>query len=312
METAKVDDVKISIIMPTYNYGHFIGESIQSVLAQTYQNWELIVIDNYSDDNTEEVVSSFDDPRIHYLKFRNNGVIAASRNEGIRQATGQYVGLLDSDDLWAENKLELVVQYLHAHPETVLLHHRKSSLRDGKIYHHLPFSKSKLRKREGRIYESLLQENIIAALTVVVKKEILDEVGCFNESKVLKGAEDWDCWLRIARKYRIDFINESLALYREHEAAFSRNIETWIACNRDVISRHVLNGEEISKQTRARSLAIHHVNVASLYVLAGQYRRGLAEWVKSISIGPFNPRIYIIFIKMVLRKVAGNKYPLAT
>ena len=107
-------DVKqplVSVIMPTYNHAKFIGKAIGSVLNQTHKNLELIIIDNYSVDNTEEIVKSFNDHRIKYIKFMNNGVIAASRNNGLKIAKGEWVCFLDSDDWWYPKKLETVQEY---------------------------------------------------------------------------------------------------------------------------------------------------------------------------------------------------------
>ena len=98
----------ISVVIPTYNHAHYLGCALESVLNQTYTNWEAIVIDNHSTDNTDEVMASFTDPRITYLKIHNNGVIAASRNAGILTAKGKWVAFLDSDDRWYPRKFEQI------------------------------------------------------------------------------------------------------------------------------------------------------------------------------------------------------------
>ena len=102
----------VSIIMPTYNCGRFIAESIRSVLAQTYTNWELIIVDDCSTDKTEDVVASFDDPRIHYLRNEQNEGAALTRNRALREAKGRYIAFLDSDDLWLPTKLERQIAFL--------------------------------------------------------------------------------------------------------------------------------------------------------------------------------------------------------
>ena len=102
----------VSIIMPTYNCGRFIAESIRSVLAQTYTNWELIIVDDCSTDKTEDVVAYFDDPRIHYLKNEQNEGAALTRNRALREAKGRYIAFLDSDDLWLPTKLERQIAFL--------------------------------------------------------------------------------------------------------------------------------------------------------------------------------------------------------
>ncbi len=102
----------VSIIMPTYNCGRFIAESIQSVLAQTYTNWELIIVDDCSTDNTAEVVASFEDKRIHYLQNEQNEGAALTRNKALRAAQGRYIAFLDSDDLWLPTKLERQIAFM--------------------------------------------------------------------------------------------------------------------------------------------------------------------------------------------------------
>ena len=110
--TSSVDDSQlISIIMPTFQHGHCISRSIQSVLDQTYESWELIIIDNHSVDNTSDIVLSFKDSRIKYLKFPNNGIIAASRNHGVLISKGDWIAFLDSDDWWEQSKLQASMQF---------------------------------------------------------------------------------------------------------------------------------------------------------------------------------------------------------
>ncbi|EMO04349.1 glycosyltransferase-like protein, family 2 domain protein, partial [Leptospira interrogans serovar Icterohaemorrhagiae str. Verdun HP] len=99
----------VSVVIPTYNHSDFLKLSLASVINQTYLNWEAIVIDNHSNDNTDEVVSSFGNSKVRLTKIKNNGVISVSRNLGIKEAKGDWISFLDSDDLWFPNKLERVV-----------------------------------------------------------------------------------------------------------------------------------------------------------------------------------------------------------
>ena len=111
------DGVLVSVIMPTYNHGRYIGEAIDSVIAQSYSNWELIIVNNYSSDDTGTVVSSYTDTRISIFNFSNSGIVARSRNYGISIARGAYVAFLDSDDIWLPRKLELQLSVLAAKRE---------------------------------------------------------------------------------------------------------------------------------------------------------------------------------------------------
>lgn len=106
---------EVSVIMPTYNCGRFIAESIRSVLAQTYTNWELIIVDDCSTDNTKEIVRGFDDARIRFLQNEQNEGAAVTRNKALRAAKGQYIAFLDSDDLWAPDKLARQIAFMEQH-----------------------------------------------------------------------------------------------------------------------------------------------------------------------------------------------------
>jgi glycosyltransferase involved in cell wall biosynthesis len=109
---------KVSVIMPAFNHAEFTAKAIRSVIDQTYQNWELMVVDGGSTDNTAEVVASFKDPRIHYLKDPQNYGCAYSRNNGIRHSTGDWIALLDNDDMWAKQKLEKQLVFMDQHGYT--------------------------------------------------------------------------------------------------------------------------------------------------------------------------------------------------
>lgn len=107
-----MDEELISIITPTYNCGKFIGETIETVLNQTYKNWEMIIVDDESKDNTEEVVSTYKDPRIKYIRLTENSGAAIARTRAMQEAKGKYMAFLDSDDLWKSNKLEAQIKFM--------------------------------------------------------------------------------------------------------------------------------------------------------------------------------------------------------
>ena len=113
---------KVSVIVPTFNQGHFLREAINSVLAQTLLEWELIIVDNFSIDSTSEIVLSFADSRIRYKRFRNHGVIGRSRNFGVSLARAPFIAFLDSDDTWAPEKLESCISVLNNESADVVCH----------------------------------------------------------------------------------------------------------------------------------------------------------------------------------------------
>lgn len=213
----------VSIIMPAYNAGKYIGDSIRSVLAQTYQNWELIVVDDGSTDDTASVVGQFvnDDSRIKYF-FQENGRLGKARNTGIGKSSGSLIAFLDSDDLWLDTKLELQTQVLHEQNADVVFCNAyvftDENPRD---------ETNKLQSSVGRFsgpdfFDSLVLRNQIPVLTVLLKKTALEQTGLFEEAKPFHGCEDIDLWMRLAKAGFVFYgMPDTLALYRRHTAAMT-------------------------------------------------------------------------------------------
>ena len=173
----------ISIIIPTYNRANLLPKAIQSILEQTYQNWELIIIDNYSDDGTKEVVDSFRDPRISMILIPRTGSVAASRNMGVHHSNGEWISFLDSDDWWFPTKLASVCEVIQSNPDL--------------IYHDLQIvsgpndekssQKTKSRKLKDPIFlDLLLNGNDITLSSVTVRKTIFIKVNGMNAQLFLQ------------------------------------------------------------------------------------------------------------------------------
>ena len=206
-----MDKNLVSVVIPTYNASNFLIRAIQSVVNQTYKNWELIIVDDGSTDHTRQIVEEFQkkDSRIKYF-FQNNKGQGAARNLGIKIANGAYIAFLDSDDEFYENKLERVMSYFVKDKNIAFIYSDASIIGDN-LYQKrrsevvTPYS--------GKIYIKLLFNNFITTSTVVVKKEVLKNCGLFDESDLLRNFEDYDLWLRIAKKYKIEYIPEVLTKY---------------------------------------------------------------------------------------------------
>jgi glycosyltransferase involved in cell wall biosynthesis len=182
----------ISVIIPTYNHAQYLGRALKSLLDQTYTNWEAIVIDNHSTDNTDEVMASFTDPSIIYLKMHNHGVIAASRNAGIRAAKGEWIAFLDSDDWWKPEKLTKASCYFG---EFDFLYHDMYLVKKSTTF--IMYSRP-LRRNS---YEDLLENgNAIINSSAIVRKSSLTNVGYLSENQEIISWEDYECWLRLAKK----------------------------------------------------------------------------------------------------------------
>jgi glycosyltransferase involved in cell wall biosynthesis len=199
----------VSVVIPTYNHARYLGCALESVLDQTYTNWEAIVIDNHSTDNTDEVMASFTDPRITYLKIHNNGVIAASRNAGIRTAKGEWVAFLDSDDRWYPRKFEQCISHLENGADLVA--HGLKVIGEGNGY-------IICGPKQRATFDALLNKgSCITPSATMIRKSILNKVQGFSESPRLNTAEDYHLWIKLANEnISMEFLAEILGEYRVH------------------------------------------------------------------------------------------------
>lgn len=210
----------VSVVIPTYNHARYLSRALQSVLEQTFINWEAIVIDNHSTDNTDEVMADYTDPRITYLKIHNNGVIAASRNAGIQAAKGEWVAFLDSDDWWTTDKLQVCFDCIR--PEVDIIYHdlliereRKSFFREKKIL-------ESRQMQSPALMDLLVNGNLLANSSVVIRKRLLNQVGGIDENPEMIASEDYNTWLRIAEiSEGFLYINRVLGFYMIHQQGIS-------------------------------------------------------------------------------------------
>ena len=231
----------VSVIIPTYNHVHFLREALESVCAQTYTNWEAVVINNYSEDNTVEVVESFNDPRIRLENFRNNGVIAASRNRGIALARGKYLAFLDSDDLWFPEKLAGCITRLEGGYDLVCHGLRWFGNRRERDEFYGPAHRA--------TFDALLNKgNCIATSATVVRKDLVVSVGWLSEEPKIVTAEDYHLWLKLARtEAKMHFIDQVLGSYRFHTT------NTGTAIRQANAVKHVV--EDFFPEEQSRSLS---------------------------------------------------------
>ena len=197
----------VSIILPTYNRADRVGKAIESVLAQTYEDFELIVVDDGSADETEKVVTSYKDSRIHYHRMPENGGQSKARNCGMKLARYDYLAFEDSDDLWRPEKLKAQMDAMRDAGDAVgMVYHKfRYDLGEGRGMV-LPDEKIPPEKKSGDIYAQLLWDNLVGIPTMLLKKKCVEAVGGLDES--LRCLEDYDFALRIAQKYQVVFLDE--------------------------------------------------------------------------------------------------------
>ena len=209
---------EISVIIPAYNQADYVSQAIQSVLSQTNPNYELVVVNDGSTDETPQILSQFQDPRIRVISQPNRG-LAAARNAGIRESSAPLIALLDSDDYFLPDKLAIQSEYLLQHPEIGMV--------GGGIQivnHAGEILKQIINKPDGLDLQGLLFANPFVPSSIMIRRQWFDRVGTFDEN--LRACEDWDMWLRIGYAGCLfAWVDYPVVAYRQHQGQMTREPE---------------------------------------------------------------------------------------
>jgi len=300
---AKSRSPLVSVIIPTYNRAHLLGRAIQSVLNQTYQDFELIIVDDASSDNTEEVVKSFHDDRIKYIRHDENKGAGAARNTGIKAARGEYIAFQDDDDKWLPNKLEKQVKVLEDSPPEIGVVYTDFQRFDKKSENKPKMVK--VMRISGDIHGALLEDNFIGTPTVLVKKQCFEKVGMFDEE--LPQLEDWELWIRISKYYHFRYIKEPLVDSYEVAGGISSNAPAHIVARELILKKHF---EDISQNSKL--LAEHIYGIGTDLCHQGETKRGRSYILQAIKVYPFNIKFLLaafvsLFGSKIYNKIAEIK-----
>jgi Glycosyltransferases, probably involved in cell wall biogenesis len=209
----------VSVIIATYNYGQYLAEALDSVLAQTYHDYEIVVVDDGSTDNTADVLLPYlSKPNVRYQRTDHVGQPAA-KNIGIRQARGKYIAFLDADDRWLPQKLEKQIARFEADAEVGLVFTRRYWIDE----HGSRLPLRSLTLYRGFVLPEIFRNNFVCFSSSMVRRDVLEDVGMFDESIPL--AIDYELWLRVASKHHFDYVDERLVEYRTGHANLSRRAE---------------------------------------------------------------------------------------
>lgn len=292
----------VSVIIPTYNRSNYVQQAVESVLNQTYNDYEILVIDDGSTDDTKRLLEKYAD-RIKYV-YQTNQKVGAARNNGIRHAQGKYIAFLDSDDLWLPQKLERDVAYFEANPQVGLVYSNVIYFSDegANLY------TRRMKSPSGDVLEKIIIDNFVVTSTVVVKRECLDRVGLFNEDLDLASSEDWEMWVRVASQYPLGYISEASTKSRIHHSKLMGNPEG--------MERSILRGLEIIwtnenllpriSHLKNRSYASLYTYIAINYYASGQMAKAREYLKEAVGIHP--PQLFDRkFVYTFLRSLLGRK-----
>ncbi len=270
---------KVSVVIPAYNSMAYLPETITSVLNQTYTDFEVVVVNDGSTDNTKEWVSQIDDSRIRLISQENRG-LAGARNRGIEESQGKYLAFIDADDLWSPTKLAEQVKILDNHPEigvvcTWVTYVDEQGNSTGRIVQN---------QHEGHIWHKLTESNLLECGSVaMVRQECFDRCGVFDRN-LGSFVEDWDMWLRIAKYYQFKVVKKPLVSYRQIASSASRNWEGMAKSYQLVVEKAFATAswQDLPLRNRSYGTANLVLGWKALQSLAQDYKQ--ASYFRSLAI----------------------------
>lgn len=288
----------VSIILPTYNRARLIGRSINSVLLQTFHDFELIVVDDASTDNSEDVIKELSDPRLRYIRHEMNRGGAAARNTGIQAAAGNFIGFQDSDDEWLPEKLAKQIQAFHTSSQETGVVYSGCNRIDGLKKTYIP--SPGINPKRGKLHSRLLAGNFITLPSLLVKKECLEKVGVFDER--LLRLHDWDLFIRIARHYDFAFIDEPLLIsYFTSESISSKEDSLLEACEIILDKHH----DDLIKNKKI--ISSHQYFLGDRSVKSGNRQKGITFLCEAFKNNP-RPGLLLAIVAALFGQTVYRKY----
>ena len=295
--------MKVSIVIPTYNCSEYLSEAIDSVLKQTYRNLEIIVIDDGSIDNTRDILNQYqqDYPdRIRSIYQENLGV-AVARNNGIKNAQGEVIALLDADDIWVPEMLECMVKSIKLDSSIGLVHANMTRMSEDGVPFDTPVRKTQY--LTGFIFEHIfLRKAHIFGNAVLFRRECCEQVGLYDENLSKLGCEDRDLWLRIAKQYKVQHVDKTLAYYRIRKRSLSHNRKNMIRGRLYVVDKFCPVGGRNQKLRRLALTKIYK-DLGDEFLVERNFHDATKQYLKAILSWPFSIWPIICLMKTTLKKL---------
>lgn len=285
---------EVSVIIPTCNRAHLLPSALKSVLQQSVQNIEVIVVDDHSADDTLKVIEEFDDSRIKCVARKEQGGGAVARNTGITAAQGRYIAFLDDDDTWDPDKLSRQLEVFSSAPSVGLVY---TGVRHINQQNGLTI-KTSVPSRRGRLYRLLLADNFIGTTSsVMVRREALEYCGYFDPE--FPSCQDWDLYLRISSKFAIDFVSEAMVNFYIHPVRITRDLGARIRGR-----ERILNKYQQDLVGNRSLLSRHYTALGKLYCHTGSVSQGRSLLFKAVKENPLAVSAY----KLLLPALFGETF----
>lgn len=288
------------VVIPAYNAAHTLPHCLNSVINQTYPATEIVVADDGSTDHTIKILQAYAD-RVRCVSIPHGGRPAVARNRGIAETKAEYIAFLDADDAWYPNKLEEFARATKRFPEAGLFYSDFVVVDEnfGFLY------KARCKNLGEKAYERLPFGNPICTSTAVVKRDCLRWSGVFDEDEALRGCEDWDLWIRLARKFPIVHIRKFLSEYTRNKLGMSVSRgESWLMAYNDLVNRILERDRTLDERKRRRLIASYHYGEGRQRLRLEQPEKAIAAFGKSVAGTPLWWRswLYLAFISTGLIK----------
>jgi glycosyltransferase involved in cell wall biosynthesis len=300
-------DRLVSVILPCYNGARWLGRAIESVLSQTYEHLELVIIDDGSTDNSKEIIDSYmGDARIRYVYQSNRGFSAAI-NRGIMASCGYLVGLIGQDDLWLLRKLELQVDYLNKYPTFDLVHSDVYFIdSDGRILGEKKAKAPSYHSTRQEVIKRLFLDNFIGFETVLVKRQCFDELGLFDER--MTGFSDHDMWLRLAGSFNIGYLGLSLSKKRRHDLQISKAKLENVLNDEFLVVEKAIDRYPFLKTVEQKKLASVYYPLGLLSLKKGNIEEAKQNLLKTIRCQPWKLEAIAAYIAPTLYTLLSSNY----
>ncbi len=279
----------VSVIIPAYNKAEYTRRCVESVLAQSYQHIEVIVVDDGSVDNTASVMKSFGE-RIRYVLKKNGGACSA-RNEGIRQARGEFLAFLDCDDLYEISKIEQSITCLVQQPAYGFVHTDAYFCDQHDVV--VGQYKHPLRLQQGHIANQLVMGNFICNSTVVVRRQALDQAGYFDET--IFPPADWDMWLRLAQVSQAGFVDCPLTKYRVTDNFIINRLDQSLAEELFVVEQF-FKREPAAGALKIKALSNLHTRFAQSYWVKNEMNKSWQQLMFALKKNPLNWKPWVLLV----------------
>lgn len=286
---------EVSVIILTYNRPQMLRKALLSVTAQTFHDFEIIIIDDASQDESTQMIESFADPRITYVRNSFNQGEGKSRNTGLQHATGRYVAFLDDDDEWLPKKLELQTKLLNRCPDAVggvYTGARDVDAFTGRLV------RTRIPDKRGDIFLDLLRENFLSTSSVLLRRECFERCGQFDDE--IPAGLDYDMWLRIATQFRFEFVQTILVQHGIHPQRLTEDMQIQIRGRESLLEKY--------RHLRPCYLEYTVFTLAMLQLLIGNAGLSRRTCIAYLRTNPFSPRMYAALLLSLVGSTNARRF----